>query len=132
MLFIGSPGWARTSDFLINSPARDYPWETYQDLSRCDGGESLRAPISVRLDEFPWSGTRAEPAQRSSAVAAPMAVLLLGQEIGPRLSRVQRLRGCFASLSRLKRLDFNEGVVGAVLVLDQKHSVFSSDLGCFE
>ena len=67
---IGSPGWARTSDFLINSPTRRRPVRAREGLS----ARFLEQPVrSHRLVDAgsPWCvGTNAEPRQASLALPA--------------------------------------------------------------
>jgi hypothetical protein len=62
---IGSPGWARTSDFLINSPSPRRSTRTHHDLSARHLWHSLGSHLLVDGGS-PWRvGTNVEPARRS-------------------------------------------------------------------
>src|SRR3989442_4880575 len=59
---IGSPGWARTSDFLINSPTRSLYTEAHDDLSSRYLDRAPVAYVSARAGGSRWVGTTVEPA----------------------------------------------------------------------
>src|SRR2546425_7267954 len=62
---VGSPGWARTSDFLINSPSPRRSTRTHHDLSARHLWHSLRGHLLVDGGSPSCVGTNVEPAQRS-------------------------------------------------------------------
>src|SRR5882724_4298085 len=99
---VGSPGWARTSDFLINSPTWRPPVRARHDLS----ARFLKHPVhGHRLMDAgsPWCvGTNAEP--RPASLALPAVLLdqsLQGvRQVDPVLVRVGEEAICVGRVPR--------------------------------
>src|SRR2546427_7105303 len=62
---VGSPGWARTSDFLINSPGPGRSTRTHHSLSARNATAPFRSHVLVSADVPACVGTGVEPVQRS-------------------------------------------------------------------
>jgi hypothetical protein len=71
---IGSPGWARTSDFLINSPTGTLTTGAHGDLSPRVLDGSCGACRPVRRGESRWFGTNVEPPPAGSVSAVEQRV----------------------------------------------------------
>src|SRR5262249_22709258 len=92
---VGSPGWARTSDFLINSPARHASIPAHANLGGRDFSHSRAPHASIDTGRSGGFGTTVDPFLRGARPAARLAARLWGS-LGAVLKSVQGRLFCLS------------------------------------